>query len=75
MFLSTVWAYLMPNVTNSIYFHNEKSEPSQESPPPVTNYTPSPGEPKTAEDIESKQSKTKVGNKMNIKLFLFMFII
>lgn len=71
MFFSTIWAYFMPNVTNSIYFHNEKSEPTYEPPPPVTNYTPSTGEPKTTENIESQQSKTKVGNKININ-FLYL---
>lgn len=59
MFFSTIWAYLMPSVTNSIYFHNEKSKPTDEPPP---NYTSSTGEPKTTEDIESQPSKTKVGN-------------
>jgi len=62
MFFSTIWAYFMPNVTNSVYFHNEKSEPTDVPPPPVTNYTSSTGEPKTTENIESQLSKTKVGN-------------
>ncbi|XP_008180091.1 thiamine transporter 2 isoform X2 [Acyrthosiphon pisum] len=60
MFFSIIWAYFMPNVTNSVYFHNEKSEPTDELPPPVTNYTSSTGEPKTTEDIESHQPKTKI---------------
>lgn len=61
MFFSTVWAYLMPNVTNSIYFHNEKSETTDETLPPVKNHTPSPNEQKSTENIESQPSKTKVG--------------
>jgi len=66
----------MPNVTNSVYFHNEKSEPTDEPPPPVTNYTPSTGEPKTTEDIESQQSKTKVGNKIKYKtLYIYIYYI
>ncbi|KAL5243875.1 hypothetical protein ACI65C_011285 [Semiaphis heraclei] len=65
MLFSTVWAYFMPNVTNSIYFHNEKSETTDEIPPPVKNHTSSPDEPKTTENIESQASETKIPEEIN----------
>lgn len=76
MFFSTIWAYFMPNVNNSVYFHNEKSEPTDVPPPTIKNYTSSTGEPKTTEDIESQQSKTKVGNKIEYKtLYIYIYYI
>lgn len=74
MLFSTVWAYFMPNVTNSIYFHNEKSETTDEIPPPVKNHTSSPDEPKTTENIESQASETKVGKNL-IYNSILIFII
>lgn len=57
MLSSIVWAFLMPNVTYSIYFHNRKSEPTDQA---TSSVTSTPGEPKSTEDIQSQPSKTKV---------------
>jgi len=76
MLFSTVWAYLMPNVTNSVYFHNEKPKTTDETPPPVKNHTSSPDEPKTTENIESQPSKTKVGNTIEYRtLYIDIYYI
>lgn len=63
MFFSTVWAFLMPNVTNSVYFHNEKSKSIDQPTSPVTNPTSS-GASKTIENIESQPSNIKVTYKL-----------
>lgn len=63
MFFSAVWAFLMPNVTNSVYFHNERSESIDQPTPPVTNTASSSGASKTIENIESQPSNTKITNK------------
>jgi len=60
MFFSAVWAFLMPDVTNSVYFHNERSESIDQPTPPVTNTTSASGASKTIENIESQPSNTKV---------------
>lgn len=65
MFFSAVWAFLMPTVTNTVYFHNAKSEPTDQPAPQVTNYTSSSDEPKITEDIESQPSKTKSTKEVN----------
>jgi len=67
MLFTTVWAYFMPNVTNSVYFHNQKSETTDGTPPPVKNHTSSLDEPKTTENIESQPSKTKVSKTIEYK--------
>ncbi|XP_060842623.1 thiamine transporter 2-like [Rhopalosiphum padi] len=63
MFFSAVWAFLMPNVTNSVYFHNERSESIDQPTPPVSNSTSISGGSKIIKDIESQPSKTKVTDK------------
>jgi len=60
MFFSAVWAFLMPNVTKSVYFHNERSESIDQPTPPVSNSTSISGGSKIIKDIESQPSKTKV---------------
>lgn len=68
MFFSAVWAFLIPPVTNSIYFNNAKSETKKtdhcvdQSTPSTTNDSSSiPQESKTSKTIESQLSKNKVG--------------
>lgn len=60
MFFSAVWAFLMPNVSNSVYFHNERSESIDQPTPPIANPTSSSDASKIIENIESQPSNTKV---------------
>lgn len=52
MFFSTIWAFMMPSVTRSIYFHNENTEL------PSTSH-----ESKTPDAIESQDQKKEVIHK------------
>lgn len=60
MFFSTIWAFLMPSVTKSVYFHKNNSELTEQPTTSTKNYSTSAHESKNPEAIESQHKKIEV---------------
>lgn len=64
MFFTTVWAFLMPSVSNSIYFNNANSAPNDhrvnQLPLSTIKNSSIPQNSKTSDTIESHISKKEV---------------
>lgn len=60
MFFSIIWAFLMPSVTKSVYFHNTDSELTDQPTTSTKNYSSTAHESKMPEVIESQHKKIEV---------------
>lgn len=60
MFFSTIWAFLMPSVTKSVYFHKADPELTDQPTTSTKSYSTSAHELKKPEAIESQPKKIEV---------------